>query len=66
MSKYTKFKSTWSKRHQLVNAVLDSDYNGSTDQWLAEKNMDFHDLTDSEIDKMIWMLNALKEDKVKA
>ena len=56
-----KFKSTPNKRRQLVNAVLDSGYTGSTDEWLAEKNIDFHDLTDSEIDKLIWMTNALKD-----
>ena len=61
MFKCIEFKSTWIKRHQLVNAVLDSDYTGSTDEWLAEKNIDFHDLTDSEIDKLIWMTNALKD-----
>ena len=56
MFKIKTYKSSFSKRMELINAILDSDYTGCAEEWLEERNIDLTVLTDNEIDKLIWVV----------
>ena len=59
MFKIKTYKSSFSKRMELINAILDSDYTGSTEDWLKERNIDLTVLTDKEIDQLLWVINEI-------
>ena len=55
MFKMKKYHSTFAKRMELINIILDHN-DCSTDEWLEKRNIKLEELTDLEIDKLIWML----------
>ena len=65
VSKFPKFKSTVAKRNELIHAILDQEgFQGmSAEEWLEEKNIKLEDLTDSDIDKLLWMIKEANEPK---
>jgi len=55
------FKSTFEKRLELINAVLDSNFVGSTDEWLEKTcALKLEDLTEADIERL---LNEIKANK---
>ena len=55
-----KYKSSFNKKMELINSILNSDYTGSAEEWLKDRDMDIESLTDKDIDKIIWAINESK------
>ena len=61
MGKKIEFKSNFEKRFELINAIFEiAGHVGSADEWLEKRSIKLEDLTYSEIDKLVRVINDSK------